>query len=196
MERNPDDVRLNNNINEWVRAFKQEVEKRSFLSPEDRGALTENLGFVGPKQFSFELPASLANFSAQELLARDLNNDECKIVCAYALHMLGSEEAWLKVLDVMSKRLVQASRTEPQEERKEEDNNDEEKAFIDKSCTMHIANINLSFEKATSVALNKANRELFISPLFPLIICSLPLKFLVFFNQESKTVIHDNWLKP
>ena len=119
LERNPDDVRLKNNINEWVRTFKQEVEKRSFLSPEDRGALTENLGFVGPKQFSFELPASLANFSAQELLARDLNNDECKIVCAYALHMLGSEEAWLKVLDVMSKRLVQASRTEPQEERKE-----------------------------------------------------------------------------
>ena len=119
LERNPDDVRLKNNINEWVCTFKQEVEKRSFLSPEDRGALTENLGFVGPKQFSFELPASLANFSAQELLARDLNNDECKIVCAYALHMLGSEEAWLKVLDVMSKRLVQASRTEPQEERKE-----------------------------------------------------------------------------
>ena len=126
LERDPDDVRLKNNINEWVRTFKQEVEKRSFLSPEDRGALTENLGFVGPKQFPFELPASLANFSAQELLARDLNNNECNIVCAYALHMLGSEEAWLKVLDAMSKRLVQASRTEPQEERNEEENRDEE----------------------------------------------------------------------
>lgn len=66
------------------------------------------------------------------------------------------------------------------------DDNDEEKAFIDKSCTMHIANINLSFEKATSVALNKANRELFISPLFPLIICSLPLQFLVFFTRRAK----------
>ena len=77
------------------------------------------------------------------------------------------------------------------------DNNDEEKAFIDKSCTMHIANINLSFEKATSVALNKANRELFISPLFPLIICSLPLQFLVFLPGEQNSIqIHDNWLNP
>ena len=75
--------------------------------------------------------------------------------------------------------------------------NDEEKAFIDKSCTMHIANINLSFEKATSVALNKANRELFISPLFPLIICSLPLQFLVFLPGEQNSIqIHDNWLNP
>ena len=111
MRREPNDLRLKTIYNtRWVPKFVEEVKKRTCLAPEDRADLLADLSHVGPKSFSFELPGHLVDCSVEELLDKDLNSNECNIVCAYALHKLQTEQEtkkdWLKVLDAMSNKLV------------------------------------------------------------------------------------------